>query len=166
MSDPLSVTASVLAVATAAFQVAKALNELAEGIGSAGAEVRFYANELDSFAKLLRVIETHVSDREDEASAVEHGLLLEIVGVCKRTLEPIKSVQTKLSPLLERYRDSHSKLRSFGLRIWWIFSKKGEMLFYRGALRRQHELLDTTLSSMILKATSTRDKSPRNIQNI
>jgi hypothetical protein len=48
MADPLSITASILAVVIAGFKAAKGLYQLADGIGSAGMEARIYAEEIQS----------------------------------------------------------------------------------------------------------------------
>jgi hypothetical protein len=162
MSDPLSLTAAILAVVTAGFQVAKGLHQLADGIGSVGMEARIYAEEIDSFSKLLQRIKEQVLQQPEQFSSFEMNLLQDIVDVCKRVLHPINRIQQKLNPLLIKFRSSQSWLRAFGLRVQWIFSAKEKLLFYRGALRGQHRLLDTTLELMILKAT--KDRSPQNIQ--
>ena len=162
MSDPLSVTAAIVAVVTVGFQVAKGLHQLADGIGSVGMEARIYAEEIDSFSKLLQRIKEQVLQQPEQFSSFEMNLLQDIIDVCKRVLHPINRIQEKLNPLLTKFRSSQSWLRAFGLRAQWMFSAKDKLLFYRGALRGQHRLLDTTLELMILKAT--KDRSPQNIQ--
>ncbi|KAF2183328.1 hypothetical protein K469DRAFT_710852 [Zopfia rhizophila CBS 207.26] len=161
MSDPLSVTACILTLATTGFVVAKGLYQLANGIGSAGEEVRAYAEEIDSFSKLLQRIKAELQEGSNGASQYEQNLLLDIVGVCERVLGPLHRIQKILNPLLERFRDSPRKLRQFRLRVQWTFSSRAKLLFYRKALKGQHRLLDTMLELVILQAT--KDKSPQNM---
>jgi hypothetical protein len=161
MADPLSISASIIAVVGAGFKVAKGLHQLADEIGSASVEVRVYGEEIDSFAKLVQRIREQITQRAGQVSSFEENLLRDIIDVCGRVMRPINGLQEKLNPLLERFRDSPSKLRSFRLRVQWISKSKEKILFYRGALRGQHRLLDTTLDLMILQ--STMDKSPQNI---
>lgn len=164
MADPFSLAANIIAVIIAGFKVAQGLNTLADGIGSAGKEVRIYADEIDSFPKLLqRIRELLSQDTSSQPVNVflyEQSILLDILSVCKRVLEPINRIQQRLSPLLGTFSDG-TKLKNLALRVQWMFSSKNKLLFYRGALRGQHRLLDTTLSLMILQ--STKDNSLQNI---
>jgi ornithine cyclodeaminase/alanine dehydrogenase-like protein (mu-crystallin family) len=111
MSDPLSIAASVLAVVGAGCQVAKGLYQLADGIRSAGIEVRVYADEVDSFTKLLQRIRDQLLQRPAKSSTYEDNLLQDIVDVCKRALGPIDRIQETMNPLLIRFRYSPNKLR-------------------------------------------------------
>jgi hypothetical protein len=164
MADPFSLTANIIAVTIAGFKVAKGLNTLADGIGSAGKEVRIYADEIDAFSKLLQRVKDLLHDTQSsrlpDSLFYEQSLLLDILGVCKRVLEPINRIQQKLTPLVGRFTDS-TKGKNFALRIRWIFSSKEKLLFYRGALKEQHRLLNTTLVLMTFK--TTKDSSPQNI---
>ena len=161
MADPLSITASILAVVVAGFKAAKGLYQLADGIGSAGMEARIYAEEINSFSKLLQRTREQITQRSEQISSFEETLLREIINICDRVIRPINGIQESLNPILVRFRSSPSKLRSFGLRVQWMFCSKDKLLFYRGALRGQHRLLDTTLALMILQYT--KDRSPQNI---
>ena len=152
MADPLSISASIITLVGTGFAVAKGLYQVASGIGSAGQEVRVYADEIDSFAKLLAKIQEELVHRPQIASRRAQGLLEDILAVCERVLDPMNNIQDILNPLLTRFKDSQSKLRQFGLRIQWMFATKEKLLFYRGALKGQHRLLDTTLGAMILMA--------------
>ncbi|ORY12214.1 hypothetical protein BCR34DRAFT_600778 [Clohesyomyces aquaticus] len=160
MSDPLSVTASLLTLVGSGFQAAKSLYNLANSIGSAGLEVRTYADEIDALSKLLQRIRSEILSKPKNAPLYAQNLLQDIVDVCKRALDPILGIQKALEPLLERYRDSPRKLKQFGLRVQWVFMSKDKLQFYRGALRAQHRLLDTTLEMMILQ--SVREQNPQN----
>jgi hypothetical protein len=99
MADPLSITASILAVVGAEFKVAKGLHQLADGIGSAGVEVRVYTEEIDSFAKLLQRVREQIKQRPGQVSSFEENLLRDIIDVCDRVMRPINGLQEKLNPL-------------------------------------------------------------------
>jgi predicted hotdog family 3-hydroxylacyl-ACP dehydratase len=121
--DPLSLAANIIAVTFAGFKVAKGLHSLADGIGFAGREVRIYADEIDSFAKLLGRVKEQLSQGGDECS-YEKYLLQDILHVCKRVLEPINRIQEQLNPLLVSLHATASKLKHFTLRVQWMFSSK------------------------------------------
>jgi hypothetical protein len=59
MADPLSVTASVIAVVTAGVAISKGLYQIAETMGSAGTDVRWYANDI----RLLTTVLDGISDQ-------------------------------------------------------------------------------------------------------
>jgi hypothetical protein len=58
MADPLSLSATVIGIATTGFAVALGLYQIADGIGSAGREVRLYADEVGGFSKMLKMVGT------------------------------------------------------------------------------------------------------------
>lgn len=162
MADPLSVAGSITGVVALGFQVAKGLYKLADGIGSAGKEVRAYANEVDSFSKLFRHVRQHVLEHTEGRKHETDSLIMDILSVCDRVLEPLQQIQRRLNPLMVKFRNSPSRLQSFNLRLQWMFSSKDKLLWLRGVLAVQHRLLDTTLEMMILH--STKDRSTQNIR--
>lgn len=160
MSDPLSVAASIIGITATGFTVAQSLYQIADGIGSAGLEVRVYADEIDAFSKLLKAVRAELL-RPSSISLNEQSLVKDVIDICNRVLAPLSRLQDTLKPLLVRFRNSSRKLSQFGLRVQWIFAKKSKLLFYREALRGQHRILDTTLGLIILQANE--DRSPQNV---
>lgn len=161
MSDPLSIAASLAGIASTGFFIAKGLYQIADGIGSAGQEVRIYADEVGSFSKLLLKVRSELQQPSHGSHDDDVSLVRDILEICEKALAPLERLQHTLKPLLVKFRQSSRKLRQFGLRVQWIFTSKAKLLFYRDLLRSQHRMLDTTLELMILKAT--RDKCPHNI---
>ena len=160
MSDPLSIAAGVIGIAATGFAVARSLYRIADGIGTAGDEVRIYADEIDAFSKLLRKVREELL-RYDQIPHSTGSLLEDVVHICERVLAVLNALRTTLDPLLVKFAQSPGKLLHFGLRLQWIFSQKAKLLFYRDALRGQHRVLDSLLDIMILQ--STRDRSPQYI---
>ncbi|KAK0733014.1 hypothetical protein B0T26DRAFT_745110 [Lasiosphaeria miniovina] len=160
MADPLSIAASIAGVAAAGFAAAKGLYEIADGIGSAGVEVRVYGDEVASFSKFLYHVRSELV-RSEGVSSEAQSLLGDTVHLYDRILHPFKGMLGTLQPLLARFRGRESKLRQFGLRLQWVFRTKDKLVFYRSALNAQHRLLQTLLDLIILQAT--RDKSAENI---
>jgi hypothetical protein len=159
MSDPISISGTAVRVISLGLTVAKGLYLIADGIGSAGREVRMYADEIDSFSKLLN----RVTIELEKSSALPHdlqSLLNDVIGICDRVLTPLDSLQRTLKPLLTGFRDSPGKLHQFGLRIQRTFVTKDKLLFYREALQGQHRVLDTTLEIIILRST----RSPESLK--
>jgi hypothetical protein len=159
--DPLTLSAGVIAVTTVSFQVAKGLYQLADGIGSAGTEVRVSADQVSNFSTLLMSINKEVS-KPTRISAVEQTLVLDIVGVCKGLMEPLKNIQQALEPLLARYRDSTEKIRQFGLRLKLYFSCKGKLLYYLDLLGKHSATINVALGVMNLQ--ENRDKTHVNVK--
>jgi hypothetical protein len=152
MSDPLSIAASIAGVVTAGFQVVQGLYHIADGIGSAGVEVRIYAKEISAFSKVLQLIRTKVL-RPNGVTVDEIALVKDITTICEDVLAPLTRIQETLKPLLERHRESKRKLEQFGKRIHWYFSQKQKLLFYREALRGHQQNLDSVLAAMNYEAT-------------
>lgn len=159
MSDPLSVTASVIAVPQLGCAVAKGLYQIADEIGMAGLEVRLHAQEVDGFSKLLMRMQHTIDDldwrtRRHEAAEIESHIG-EVLTICQKTLQPMKDeIDHSLQPLLVRFRDSPIKLIQVALRIRWCFVSKGKIMFWRQFLQAQHRLLDTTLLQAIYVSNS------------
>jgi len=152
MSDPLSIAAGIAGVATAGFQVAQGLYQIADGIGSAGLEVRIYAKEITSFSKVLQLIQTKIL-RPVGVTLDELGLVKDITDICEEVLAPLTRIQETLKPLLDRYKDSKKKIDQIGKRIHWYFSQKQKLLFYREALRGHQQNLDSVLAAINYDAT-------------
>jgi hypothetical protein len=134
MPDPLSIAAAVTGIAATGFAVANGLYTIADGIGSAGQEVRIYGDEVGAFSKLL------IRGRSEllqpaHTSSEDTSLIKDVLDICDRILAPLERLQKTLSPLLVRFRESPGKLRQVGIRIHWIFSRKAKLLFYRGVER-------------------------------
>jgi hypothetical protein len=139
-------------VATAGFTVAQGLYQIADGIGSAGREVRIYAKEITAFSKVLQLIQTNVL-RPGRVSLDELGLVKDITDICKEVLAPLTRIQNTLTPIITRYKDSAKKIEQIGKRIHWYFSQKQKLLFYREALRGHQQNLDSALAALNYDAT-------------
>lgn len=148
MSDPLSVTASVLTVVASGIAIAKGLYEVADGIGSAGEEVRSYASEISLLTRVLEAIYEQLSKKSEQSWSRAEHLIMDILDVCRGVLKPINEIQAKLTPLLLRYKNSTAKLRQVAVRVYWFFSGKEKMLWYRNSLKNLNILLSTTLATM------------------
>lgn len=160
MSDPLSIAAGVIGIAGTGFTVAQGLYQIADGIGSAGQEVRAHADEIDAFSKLLKRVRDELL-RPSNDCLEEQSLVKDIVDICEKVLLPLNRLQATLKPLLIKFSKSSNKIHQLGLRIHWLFKSKNKLLFYRSILKGQHRVLDTTLELMILQARG--DESPKNV---
>lgn len=154
--DPLSISAGVIAITTVSVQVAEGLYKLADGIGTAGQEVRASADRVSNFSTLLMSLNHEIS-KPTKISPVEQVMVLDIVGVCRGLMQPLRNLQQALEPLLIRYRDSAEKLRQFGLRVKFYFSCKAKLLQYLDLVEKHMATINTTLGVMNLK--ESRNKS-------
>lgn len=155
MSDPLSIAASIIGIATTGFEVARGLYSIADVIGSAGREVRTYAAEIDLFSRVLKQTREQLQNLGN-VSPDTQNLLKDVVDICGRIVGILDRLNVTLYPLLDRFKDSPRKLSQFGLRLQWIFSKKGKLLFYRDALSHQQCILGTLMDVIMLQITTDR----------
>lgn len=163
MSDPFSIATGAAGLISLGLTAAQGLFQVADGIGSAGEEVRSYAEEINNFSKLLRHVEDELKISTGVSADIQ-SLVNDVVRICTRVLKPLDGLQKTLSPLLEHFSDSPSKIRQLRLRLQWVFKKKGKVLFYRAALKEQHRILDTILDVIILQRS--RQQSLQNIQYV
>jgi hypothetical protein len=113
----------------------KCLYCLADDTSVAGLEVRVYANEKAPTSRGR----TDVLRKGDCQSTSQ---IKDILDNCGRILKPLQEIQEALLPLLQRLKDSPSKLLQVALRVRWTFVSKGKVFFYRELLQRQHQMLD------------------------
>ncbi|KAK3368307.1 hypothetical protein B0H63DRAFT_455092 [Podospora didyma] len=162
MAEPLSLAASVAGVASVGYSIAKGLYQIADDMSVAGLEVRVYASEIDSFAKLLLHVQRTIDSLTCSAKEIAEikTQIRDILDNCDRILKPLHDVQQALVPLLERFHDSPSKLLQVALRVRWAFVAKGKILFYRELLQRQHQMLDTHLARATLVSIQDKKDQP------
>lgn len=161
MAETVGLAASVFQIANVGFNVAKGLHSIADDIGSAGREVRAYADEISGFSKLLDRVRTEVLHTPG-MDQDEHSMLKDVLDICDRVLKPFSQLQDMLKPLLVHYGTSPGKLKQLGLRIYYIFSCRRELLFYRDLVKAQHRMLDTIMTAIMLRLTN--HKAPQSIQ--
>lgn len=153
MSDLFnSTTNGAMGIISLGLTIAQGLFRIAEGIGSAGREVRGYAQEISTFAKLLKYIKAEL-DSSTNVSINIQSLINDVVDICNRVLTPFDRLHKLLSPLLDQFCTCPNKLRQLGLRLQWMFKTKAKLLFYRETLKEQHRILDTILEIIILQRT-------------
>ncbi|KAF2261456.1 hypothetical protein CC78DRAFT_546649 [Lojkania enalia] len=152
MAEPLSLTSSILTLLTTSFAVAKGLYDIAEGIVSAGREVRIYADEIDTLGKILQNLHLELENGEARRLLSDgENLLKDILHLCNQLLHPLDQLQQVLRPLLERFKNSGRKLNQFGLRVRWLFSSKPKLLFFRDSINGMRRNLDTLLALVIFQ---------------
>ncbi|KAE9990883.1 hypothetical protein Vi05172_g7671 [Venturia inaequalis] len=162
--DPLSISAGVIAITTVSIKVAKGLYKLADGIGTAGQEVRVSADRVSNFSTLLMSLNHEIS-KPTKISPVEQVMVLDIVGVCSGLMQPLRNLQQALVPLLIRYRDSAEKLRQFGLRVKFYFSCKAKLLQYLDLVEKHMATINITLGVMNLKESRNKSHAIYNISH-
>jgi hypothetical protein len=154
--DPLT----ILQVIGHGLAISAGLYEIANGIGSSAREVRAFADEVDSFSRLLGCVKAELDRVEVDVTIDLRSLVNDVVSICGRVLQPLLKLQDNLKPLLAKFRDSPGKLRQVGLRLRWAFTTRSRLLFYRDALHGQHRILDTALALLTLQ--TAKDRSPEN----
>ncbi len=132
MADPFSIASGAAGIVSMGFSIAHGLFQIAQKIGSAGDEVRVYAEEIDTFSKLLGHIKAEI-ERSTDISVAIQSLIKDVMDICGRVLVPLDRLQANLKPLLARFSSSTGKFRQLGLRLQWVFREKAKLLFFREA---------------------------------
>ena len=90
MADPLSLGASLLAVASAGVAVSKTLFKLADTIGNSNEEVRSIGKEVSAFARVVEDLYEFLDDAKELISqqAIENAF--DIMDTCGDTFATIK----------------------------------------------------------------------------
>jgi hypothetical protein len=147
MSDPLSVAASIAGLIVVGIQTAKVLYEVAEGIGSAGDEVRDVAEQVDNLSSVLQAVHDKVEQRKALGNAMV-AALKKASKPCERLLETFGDMLKPLKPVLVRYRDSQRKLEQIGLRVRWYIRSKSKVRASREMLGRHLQCLQLALTTL------------------
>ncbi|KAJ6440248.1 Complex 1 LYR protein [Purpureocillium lavendulum] len=157
MADPFGIVSGSAGIISLGFTIAQGLLQIADAIGSAGREVRIYAEEINAFSKLLKYVRTELQSSTDIALDLQ-SLVNDVMDVCDRVLHPLNVLQSTLKPLLTKFQVSPRKFRQLALRLQWTFTYKEKLTFYREVLRSQRGILDTTLEVILLQATRDRSR--------
>ena len=158
MAEAVGLAASIIGIAGAGFAVAKCLYSIVDSLGSAGVEVRAYADEICAFSRLLGRVRDEML-RPGGIQKETQSLLADILEACERVVSALDQLRLAVEPLLEQFAQSTKKYAQIRLRFLWLFKTKDQLLFYRSVLRGQHRILDTVLDVMILQAA--RSNSPQ-----
>lgn len=151
----LGVFASALTVIAAGFNIAKALNTLADGLGSAGEAVRMYASEIRVFSELLDTIREILENHPGESRSRAERLTMDILNISERLLDPVDKLKAKLGPLLVSYSTSPTKLYQLRLRIQWVFHAEQKLKRYRGSLKALTVTLTAALATVKLAVSDS-----------
>ena len=156
----LDVAAGVIGIASVGVSVAKGLFEIADGIGSAGEEVRLCAADTDMFCRMLMDLSTILQESGTPGSQAQN-IAEDLLNVCERVVNPFQDLISRLRPLLVRYRESERQLRQLSLRIQWHFRHKSKVSMYQSALSQLKATLSCLLTSMNLQ--EARLKAPQKV---
>ena len=115
MADPLSLLASLLAVASAGIAVSKKIYKLADAIDSSGDEISSIGEQVSDTARVIRDLNDFLEDARDLISA---KALLD----ASQLLQRFKDIFTKIGKML------HSAKREDANNIWngirWTFTRE------------------------------------------
>lgn len=135
-------------------QVTTALYAVADGIGSAGEEVRSVARDVDSATQIMKTIQG-VLDKQSQINDEINGIVKRIMDICHQIFKIYDVLQKSLVPLMERFRDSERKLEQFGLRLKWYFRSKEKVSRCRHSLQQQIAMLTPVLTLLSIDRSGT-----------
>ncbi|KAI0896512.1 hypothetical protein F4806DRAFT_429509 [Annulohypoxylon nitens] len=145
-------------------QVTTALYAVADGIGSAGEEVRNVARDVDSATQIMRTIQS-VLDKQPQINDEINAIINRIMDICHQIFRIYDVLQKSLVPLMERFRDSERKLEQFGLRLKWYFRSKEKVTSCRNSLQQQIAMLTPILTLLSIDQSRTAQNN-HYVQNI
>ena len=90
MADPLSLLASLLAVATAGIEVSKTLCKLADIIGNSNEEIRSISEEVSAFSRIIGDLHEFLEDAKDLISSNASQNARHILIMCEGIFAKIK----------------------------------------------------------------------------
>jgi Fungal N-terminal domain of STAND proteins len=90
MADPLSLIASVVAIATAAVHVSQTLYKLADTLGGTNSEVGSIALEIETFSSVLEGLRDVLEDAEDLITPKALKNANTILSICKEIFQTIQ----------------------------------------------------------------------------
>jgi cob(I)alamin adenosyltransferase len=94
MSDPFSVASGAAGIISLGFTIAHGLFQIAGDIGSAGQEIRIYAEEINAFSKLLRCVKTELESSTDVSLDLQ-SLVKDVTDICDRVLTPLDRLRIR-----------------------------------------------------------------------
>ena len=112
----LDVAAAIIGIAGVGMTVVKELTDVAGAIGSAGEEVRICATDTDLFSRMLINLSTALKATTAKSGSAQ-STAEDLIDICGRVLDPFERLISKLTPLLENYRESEHQIRQISLRI-------------------------------------------------
>jgi hypothetical protein len=113
MSDPLSITASVVAVATLAYNSSKALYEITKDIKDAPKTFLDLKTDLEALQSVLNSLKTELNrkDRATALSEAQRSVLEELELPLRSCSDACDEFKSKLAKLLSRSGDGHTSFR-------------------------------------------------------
>ena len=92
MSDPLSLMASLIAVAAAGIQVSQTLYKLADAVGNANEEILSISKEVSAFSRVLEDLHEFLDDAKDLISNKALANANRILNDCKEVFAKIEKM--------------------------------------------------------------------------
>lgn len=151
--DPLSVSASIIAVATALYSVSRKLRSCAKSIAQAAREMIALTKEMDACSTLFRCLSSTI---EQWTAVLPQGS--EILKVCEdlvsQALDNVKEFRSFLKDLepLSRSRSANSFNRMIA-RLKWVFQRT-DLLLLRSKLDSSKTTINMCLIMINLKAVA------------
>ncbi len=114
--DPLSLITAIGGIAATGFKIAKAINDVVEELGTAGAQVKAVATDMRTVAVVLHELKIRLSRAKHVLTPEVAQVAHEIVELCKADIEDIEQ---SLSPLLAPEGEAMDLKRA----TKWLFTK-------------------------------------------
>ena len=142
--------AAIIGIAGVEMTVAKELTDIAGAIGSAEEEVRICATDTDLFSRMLINFSTALRATTAKSGSAQHTAE-DLIDRCGRVLDLFDRLISKLTTLLNNYRESEHQILQISLRFQWYFSQRSKVTFYQHAVGQLKFTLSCLLPTMNLQ---------------
>lgn len=153
MADVISVVGGIAGLITIGIQTAQTLFGVADGIGSAGREVRDLAQQVFTLTEVLNGLRVKIEQQKSTGDLMV-AAIRGAIKPCTQFLKAFSKMLEPLEPLLDRYRHSRGKLEQVGLRVQWYIRTRSKVKASREMLDRHLNCLNLALATMSIQDTS------------
>ncbi|RYP69710.1 hypothetical protein DL769_005215 [Monosporascus sp. CRB-8-3] len=153
---------TIVGVVSLALQVANGLRQVADGIGSAGNDIRLKAGQIRLFVDVLNLVQVELEDETNTSTPGLRDTIKGILKACNEALDPLSHMLDIFKPLIAHFAKSPNKLKALGLMARYYFLERDDVEKYCSTLQAHHALLQTSL--MLLNLRYDKDSRGQNIQ--
>lgn len=152
MSDPFSIIAGVISIATVAAQSSQALSNLIDNIREAPREIRAVARDVHAYRSIVSSLKIAVEERDVKSAVSGDAALVEMIGNLSYPLNTFEeALQSLVSRMLIGFGRSESNaFRKSTLNVKWGFFARKEVKELQSRLEAAKSTLNAALETITM----------------